>query len=380
MDGKDKKGMKEMEYRRYQGKSYMVWHAQKQAFGYETPMLTQNSIPGFLPAGVFCSDDKLQFWYDISGRQALEDWIKIKKAGSGFLRKFITALAEAIVAAGEFLLYEDGISLNPGHIFVDMQEREFTFCYLPFDKTPFPKALQGFMEYYLSHMEHSDREGAQKCYDVYEKCRQDQVDLEELLSVLYRNEGTADGQTQARQKKDTGNMTPDAKPKVAVSGHGNRPREKGSAGKWPHLKQFFLKKGLAGRNIRREGEDILDSVYRLEGYDRESPNQTVFLGSETGQTLGELKFEGGGQGENFPITADTFLIGSQQGEVDGMIPDETVSRIHARITKEEDQYYLEDMNSTNGTYCNGELLNYRERVKLEKNDRIAFAQVCYRFV
>lgn len=59
---------------------------------------------------------------------------------------------------------------------------------------------------------------------------------------------------------------------------------------------------------------------------------------------------------------------------------DTVSRIHAKITKEEDSYYIEDMNSTNGTYCNGELLNYKEKTLLQKNDRIAFAKELYRFV
>ncbi len=80
------------------------------------------------------------------------------------------------------------------------------------------------------------------------------------------------------------------------------------------------------------------------------------------------------------MTSAMFLIGSQRDEADGIILDDTVSRIHARITREGDGYYLEDMNSTNGTYRNGEALNYKEKVKLEKNDRISFAKQQYRFV
>lgn len=66
--------------------------------------------------------------------------------------------------------------------------------------------------------------------------------------------------------------------------------------------------------------------------------------------------------------------------MDGVIPEETISRIHARITKEGDSFYLEDMNSTNGTYRNGKALNYRQKVALEKNDRVVFAKEKYRFV
>ena len=135
-----------MEYRRYQGKSYMVCSTEESGCGYETFMLTENSIPGILPVHAANADDRLQFWYDISGRQALEDWIKIKETGSDFLQKLLTALAEAVVHAGEYLLSEDGISLQPGHIFVDPGKQEIAFCYLPFGKRAFWEALQGFLE------------------------------------------------------------------------------------------------------------------------------------------------------------------------------------------------------------------------------------------
>ena len=112
----------------------------------------------------------------------------------------------------------------------------------------------------------------------------------------------------------------------------------------------------------------------------ESINPTVFLGSETNEIIGELRYEGDGNEQNIKINAPVFLIGNHNGEVDGKICDDTVSRIHAKITIEDGCYYMEDMNSTNGTYHNGELLNYMEKVKLEKNDRIVFSKEAYRFV
>ncbi len=345
--------------------------------GYETFMLAENSIPGLLPARISNADDKLQFWYDISGKQAFEDWIKMKEAGSILLRKLITSLAETVVQAGEYLLCEDGISLQPGHIFVDMEEKEIVFCYLPFGKTPFDEALQSFMEYYLSHMDHENRAGMQKCYDVYEKCRQGHVDLEGLLAILYCEKGQTEGMVQ-EQKGQGGNgavekaavLTKAAatvSPKGAVKNH---VFQRASQKKWL-MPPFFS---------RKKKQHFRACSYEPREYAKEHAYPTVFLGSETSQMLGELKYEGEGVGMNFPITTDVYLIGSQDGEVDGIIPDKTVSRIHARITKEEDSFYLEDMNSTNGTYRNGELLNYKERVKLQKNDKVAFAQVCYRFV
>lgn len=368
-----------MEYKRYQGKSYMICSVADGDFGYETPMLTENSIPGILSAHIAYADDTLQFWYDISGRQTLEDWLAIKKAGSVFLRKLITALAEAVMQAGEFLLAEEGISLKPEHIFVDMEEKEIAFCYMPFDKTHFQQGLNGLMEYYLSHMEHGTGGGVQKCYDVYEKCQQEYVDLEELLAILYTNSDAGQAVTQPQKE-------PECEPDLKAE----KPCQKEAACSETKRKQktgrFIL--GLFGKKeqpffapLAQKKESLaLKYPYEPKEYQKEGTNPTVFLGSETDQMFGELKYEGNGTGENLPITADCYLIGSKGGEVDGIISDETVSRIHARITKEEDSYYLEDLNSTNGTFRNGEPLKYKERVKLQKNDRITFAQVCYRFV
>lgn len=74
------------EYRRYQGKSYMIWKTEAVAEGYEYPMLTGNRITGLLPLQVTNADEHMQFWYDISGRQSLEDWVKMKKPGCQFLK------------------------------------------------------------------------------------------------------------------------------------------------------------------------------------------------------------------------------------------------------------------------------------------------------
>ena len=112
----------------------------------------------------------------------------------------------------------------------------------------------------------------------------------------------------------------------------------------------------------------------------ETANPTVLLGSEAGRTLGELKYEGMGNEKNIVLSSEAFLIGSQREDVDGYITNETVSRMHARITKEGDAYYLEDLNSTNGTYLNGERLSYREKVKIQKNDKISFATERFWFV
>lgn len=61
----------------------------------------------------------------------------------------------------------------------------------------------------------------------------------------------------------------------------------------------------------------------------------------------------------------SFLIGKRKESVDGWVPAPTVSRIHARIIKEEGCYLLEDLNSTNGTRAGQHQLNPYELFPLD---------------
>lgn len=66
-------------------------------------------------------------------------------------------------------------------------------------------------------------------------------------------------------------------------------------------------------------------------------------------------------------------------EADARIVRDTVSQIHARIDRDGDHYYIEDLNSTNGTCVNDEALVYKERRLLKINDIVQIADIRYRF-
>ena len=48
----------------------------------------------------------------------------------------------------------------------------------------------------------------------------------------------------------------------------------------------------------------------------------------------------------------------------------TISRFHARIILETDQWYIEDNQSTNGTYLNGKQLEPLKKVLIQEGDAI----------
>lgn len=352
------------EYRRYQGKSYMVWSGETKMGGYEEQMLTKNKIQGLLPTRMVGFADGTQFWFDISGRQSLTDQASMRPLGCEFLRRILESLTETVEHCGEYLLPDEGICLDAEYIFADGES--VAFCYRPFAKEDFTQALCSFMEYYLSHMEHGDREGTQRCYDVYEKCRQGNVRLEDLLQIVISGEKD---QPVAQNAAAPEEVNVDSLQTITKKARTNKKKIL-----FPNIQMRSLGFGKQNKPPREA------FVFEPEDERQKMANPTVFLGSETEEILGELKYEGEENGVNLTISKPVFLIGSKEDEVDGYICDDTVSRIHARVTREEGGFYLEDMNSTNGTSRNGEALNYKEKVLLEKNDKIVFAKVKFRFV
>lgn len=75
-----------------------------------------------------------------------------------------------------------------------------------------------------------------------------------------------------------------------------------------------------------------------------------------------------------------FVIGKLRSNVDYCLDNEVVSRYHVKITREEERYYITDLNSTNGTTINDSSLSCYQRHELTKGDRVSLAGIEYLFL
>ncbi len=71
------------------------------------------------------------------------------------------------------------------------------------------------------------------------------------------------------------------------------------------------------------------------------------------------------------------VIGKIRGESDVILDSPTVSRVHARLEARDGKFYVKDLNSRNGTFCNGERLNPQEQREIFPGDQIMFAEITY---
>ena len=94
---------------------------------------------------------------------------------------------------------------------------------------------------------------------------------------------------------------------------------------------------------------------------------TTIIVTHEDNEVSELAFDAG---------QDTISIGRRSSN-DVCIPDLSVSGNHARITVEADDYWLEDLNSTNGTYVNGQPVT---RQIILDNDEIVIGKIRVAFL
>lgn len=80
-------------------------------------------------------------------------------------------------------------------------------------------------------------------------------------------------------------------------------------------------------------------------------------------------------GDTFDLGVETVLGRSSESTV--IIPDDFVSKQHARITRAKGRYRLEDLGSRNGTFVNGNLV--KRPVVLSEGDRIKIGDVIFQF-
>lgn len=80
--------------------------------------------------------------------------------------------------------------------------------------------------------------------------------------------------------------------------------------------------------------------------------------------------------------AGPLLIGRDERLVTLVINDAFISRTHAAIIQEDEDFYVQDLNSKNGTFLNGERLppGQRSARPLKHGDRITFNTVEFEFI
>lgn len=141
------------------------------------------------------------------------------------------------------------------------------------------------------------------------------------------------------------------------------------------------------QNLGMEEEELWKVYFREnddyeerdeKGYMEEDDIQTVLLTTspKDSDMRSLIPINGGTE---ISIGYYPFLIGKNRELSDYCLNEEGVSRLHVKIEKTNDGYSVTDLNSTNGTKVNGELLEANETKALFPGNELTIAAVKYRF-
>ncbi len=398
----------EVSYQRSASRSYMILSGEEGEDGYEQEMLRQNSVRLLLSFYMVELDRGMQVWYDITGLRSLKDIVRTEGVTIENLYMAVSSIARGFSLLSQYLIRDENILMDPGAVYFDREDKpNVRLCYCPLLHESPASQLLKFFEFYMDQVDDARDQVARLVYRLYEMCR-NPVTIDELAETIRKEMETADPvdmmpstermisireeeQDQAKPiQNDVIKDEKSADPPVSkkrVDKPSLSDKLKGLLmDKFPGITRL-LKKERGSREEKKEAFDIADDF--VFDPDTELRQKTVFMRKTDAAVEqkeakdhfeGLLVYEGKGTENNYHIQTRRFRIGSQEGENDAVLHSAVVSRHHAVITREDGDFYIEDLNSTNGTYLNGELLSYNKRQRLNRMDRIVFADVAYHIV
>ena len=389
--------------------------------GLDEKLMLRRKLPGLLAVEKAYMDGEGQYWYNISGKQSLDMYCRVKEVDISFIEKLIMSICSEMEILEWNLIQTNCLMLDPELIFITNSNQEIIFTVYPGGSGTIGTEFQQLMEFLLTKVDHKDTRAVKAAYGIYEKTLLDGYSITDIRDEIVRsrqNEGKKDvveepgvnGTEKVWKEENNQSVVlerkyedhSDKKRKDGISKRANRKKKeekKKEQKEWiSKLKKLLIEIGLleeeeTGKRVyesyKESGERLQDTrkpsksavVYPEEEIKtavRPEYRPTVCLNSMTGKTRGMLLYQGAEPYEDICVTKKMTRIGYGP-DADIQIQADTISQLHARIDHDGETYYIEDLNSTNGTFVNDEPLAYKERRKLNSNDMIRFADVRYRF-
>ena len=367
----------QIEYGRNSQSSFMRILLDGEIQKIEEAMLSRNNIDGLLETMWQKEDMGYVLRYNITGKQALDVMLENVIADERLLISLIQEICLLCKRLERFLLSLDGMVLEPEMIYWDTKKEKFYFCYYPGQHRDFQNNFTRLMEYLLTKTDHKNTQAVEIVYGVYETLMQEGNNVNEIQEQLEKiRKSWKDAEEVEIQESNIDNK------QEAVMRERRVFKCKSNIIKaieeWIKKKSNIWIKVEWQKKIAQK-KKMAEFIFEPEEQPEKSGIPTILLSAENQEVQGILRYEGSASLKDIYISKIPFLIGSEEG-CDGVIDDATVSRKHALISKVDEIYFIEDMNSSNGTRVEGELLCYKTKISLKKNDMIQFSNQRYRFV
>lgn len=292
----------------------------------------------------------------------------------------------------EFLLSEENFVLLPEYIYLRIPTYEVTLCYYPEYGIPFVEQMGKLFEMLLNRVDYREDKAIEMVYALYMQLQEPDMTAGQLRKkLLEQTEKSAERKKtplpeSGEKKKEQ--VYPESGSEAIMSFKEREltKRETKRTGIFERIRKEVTSKiqrgaELSARELSGKEQGELIPSYPVS-YVMESPPEwgdryTTVLSVKRTEAPASLISKK--TGETVFLTKFPFYVGSLPEYMDHVIKEETVSRFHGKFIKKGEEIYLTDLNSTNGTRVNGQVLGVQEQVKLKEGDRVLFADAEYIF-
>ena len=277
---------------------------------------------------------------------------------------------------------------HPSYLFFNTEQTGICFCWYPGRDVSFQDQAGILGKALLPHLDQSDKAGVVMGYGFYQQCMTDTVTPEILRGLLRKETGTEREYRPVTMEELERSVLLDSFFDETEEEETSFFSRIGS-----RIRGWFGKKSdknderpeLPAAQVWKE-KDMKSSREIRKQEDNTGEGQTVFLGEAVlaYDAKGPSRLviqEQPGDERTVLLKEDRYLIGKKGSGAGLQLHSAAVSRLHAKLEKQEKGWVICDLNSRNGTYLNNrpDPLLPEQMVLLKEGDVIRFADVSCMF-
>lgn len=324
------------------------------ADNYKRKMILQNQIPGLLPCKLIYDGQMPSLCYEVTGRKSLLKKYAHENIEFEEMELLFTQLIEVIRKSREYLLESKNFCLEPKNIYFDIDTEELFLLYHPNYTYERGKQYREFAEFLLDKVNHKDEHAVKIAYQFYKLSKEDFFSLESF-------QGFIEKERMMHEKK----RLPVVKEEPVFM-----PVEEEIVEEKKKRRNIFTY--FKSKKERKQEEEIrIAEETTLDDYFGDEVDcETVFFDTDF-----ILKWSEKGFSKEYTLSTFPITVGKLKGGVQLAISDDSISRMHAKLIREKGDVFLQDLDSTNGTFINGVKVLSGQKVLIHRDDEIQFGKI-----
>lgn len=384
---------------------------EEETAGYEQKMVMRNKIDGLLSVEMRTIDQEEQYYYDVTGKKPLEEFLNQKKLTAENIAFIYGSIIDKIMNAKQYLLQEDNFVVAKDTVYLDSKEEKLYLCYKEDFHVEIQKQLTELTEYFMNQIDYHDEKAVLYIYGIYKLIRQENCTFTDINGILDKYSQSKMGRQEKEEEPLKETQFSFLKPEQDYELESDSElRQQKIPVKfsmenilfvavnmaiivflyktgWFHQKitgQPDLKKCvltgivlLAGDSfvLKKIKKEQTDATFILDDEGEEDDGSTVLLCN--GQAQYELISEEGVRCIEFSQQELPIMVGKSRECGKGYLPHKIISRRHAKFRWNAGRFQITDAGSTNGTFLNGEELKSGQFYDVQNEDKIIFGNMAF---